>query len=52
MTDPVIPVTSEPRYREVIARWEAFWSLEDVGRPLWMVPTTPVLTFAEMGAVW
>ena len=51
MSDAVVPITSEPVYREVIARWEAFWSLEDVGRPLWMIPTTPVLTAAEVGLV-
>ena len=51
MSDAVVPITSEPVYREAIARWEAFWSLEDVGRPLWMIPTTPVLTAAEVGLV-
>ncbi|MGB6836220.1 MAG: uroporphyrinogen decarboxylase family protein [Dehalococcoidia bacterium] len=51
MSDAVVPVTSEPRYREVIARWEAFWSLEDVGRPLWMIPTTPVLAVGATGRV-
>jgi len=45
------PVTSDPRYKEVIARWEAFWSLEDVGRPLWMIPTTPVLSVGATGRV-
>ncbi len=51
MNDAVVPVTSEPRYKEVIARWEAFWSLEDIGRPLWMIPSTPVLSVAELGLV-
>jgi len=51
MSDAVVPVTSEPRYKEVIARWEAFWSLEDIGRPLWMIPSTPVLSVAELGLV-
>jgi hypothetical protein len=51
MNDAVIPVTAEPRYKEIIARWEAFWSLEDLGRPLWMIPTTPVLSISEIGLV-
>jgi hypothetical protein len=51
MNDAVVPITSEPGYKEAIARWGAFWSLEDVGRPLWMIPTTPVLTAAEVGLV-
>ena len=51
MSVSAVPITSEPRYREVIARWEAFWSLEDVGRPLWMVPTTPVLSVGATGRV-
>lgn len=51
MSDAVVPITSEPRYREVIARWEAFWSLEDIGRPLWMIPTTPVLAVGATGRV-
>jgi hypothetical protein len=51
MNDAVVPITSEPGYKEAIARWEAFWSLEDVGRPLWMIPTPPVLTAAEVGLV-
>jgi len=51
MNDAVVPITSEPGYKEAIARWGAFWSLEDVGRPMWMIPTTPVLTAAEVGLV-
>jgi hypothetical protein len=51
MNDAVVPITSEPGYREAISRWQAFWSLEDVGRPMWMIPTTPVLTAAEVGLV-
>jgi hypothetical protein len=51
MNDAAVPITSEPGYKAAIARWEAFWSLEDVGRPLWMIPTTPVLTAAEVGLV-
>jgi hypothetical protein len=37
-----ISITREPKYAEKIRRWEAFWSLEDVGRPLWMIPTSAV----------
>jgi len=51
MNDAVVPVTSEPRYREVIARWEAFWSLEDIGRPLWMIPSSPVLSAGATGRI-
>ncbi len=51
MNDAVVPVTSEPRYREVIARWQAFWSLEDVGRPLWMIPSSPVLSAGATGRI-
>jgi hypothetical protein len=51
MNDAVVTITSEPRYREIIARWEAFWSLEDIGRPLWMIPTTPVLSVGATGRV-
>jgi hypothetical protein len=51
LNDAVTPITSEPQYREVIARWEAFWSLEDVGRPLWMIPTSPVLSVGATGRV-
>ena len=51
MNDAVVPVTSEPKYREIIARWEAFWSLEDVGRPLWMIPSSPVLSVGATGRV-
>ncbi len=51
MNDAVVPVTSEPGYKEIIARWEAFWSLEDVGRPLWMIPSSPVLSAGATGRV-
>jgi len=44
MSDKVKPITREPKYAEIIRRWEAFWSLEDIGRPLWLIPTSPVLT--------
>ena len=42
-------ITKQPRYAEAIQRWQAFWALEDVGRPLWIVPTSPVLTAATLG---
>ena len=44
-------ICSEPRYKEIIARWESFWSLEDVGRPLWLIPTSPVLSVGATGRV-
>jgi len=42
-------VTREPKYAAVIRAWEALWSLEDIGRPLWLVPTSPVLAVAVLG---
>jgi hypothetical protein len=48
MSDAVVPITSEPQYKEAIARWEVFWSLEDVGQPMWTIPTTPVLSAASL----
>jgi hypothetical protein len=47
MNQNVVPITSEAPYAETIQRWEAFWRLEDLGRPLWMLPTSPALTVAE-----
>jgi len=44
MPRPFVPITREPKYARVIERWEALWSLEDIGRPLWLIPTSPVLT--------
>ncbi len=44
MGEKVSSITKEPKYAEVIQRWEAFWSLEDIGRPLWMIPSSPALT--------
>ena len=32
MTTGVAPVTGEPACAETIRAWEAFWSLEDLGR--------------------
>jgi hypothetical protein len=51
MSSVVVPISSDPAYAEIIARWQAFWSLEDVGRPLWMIPSTPVLSVAALGLV-
>jgi len=45
--EKVVPLTSEPPYPEMIQRWEAFWRLEDLGRPLWMIPTPPVETLMQ-----
>lgn len=47
----VVSITAEPKWSEHIRRWDAFWSLEDIGRPLWMIPTSPVLTAATTGLV-
>jgi uroporphyrinogen-III decarboxylase len=30
------------------ARWRALWSMEDLPRPLWFVPASPILTAAHM----
>jgi hypothetical protein len=51
MTQTVKSITQEPKHAATIKRWEAFWSLEDVGRPLWMIPTSPVLTVTLTGQV-
>ena len=48
MEDRVPSITTEPRYAEKIKLWDAFWSLEDIGRPMWMVPTPPLLSIALM----
>ncbi|MBI2941614.1 MAG: hypothetical protein HYY04_14360 [Chloroflexi bacterium] len=34
-------VTRDLALREVVERWQAFWNLEDIGRPLWLVPMSP-----------
>jgi hypothetical protein len=47
----VTSVTREPKYAETIRAWNALWSLEDLGRPLWLVPTSPVLTAVVTGWV-
>lgn len=44
-------VTQEPKYAETIRAWNALWSLEDLERPLWLVPTSPVLTAVVAGWV-
>jgi hypothetical protein len=51
MTTRVGSVTREPKYAKIIQAWEAFWSLEDGGRPLWLIPTSPVLTATVTGLV-
>ena len=51
MTAEVTSITREPRYAAIIRAWEAFWSLEDLERPLWIIPTSPVLTAAVAGLV-
>jgi hypothetical protein len=40
-------LTREPPYAEGIEMWEAFWHLEDLGRPLWVIPTPPAETLFE-----
>ena len=49
MVDVAQPITTQPRYFESIKRWEAFWALEDLGRPLWLIPTAPAQTAALVG---
>lgn len=51
MAEAVPSITQEPEVAATIRRWEAFWALEDVGRPLWMIPSSPVLTAAVSGRV-
>jgi hypothetical protein len=51
MNEKVTPITQEPKYAEIIQRWEALWSLEDIGRPLWILPSSPVLTATMAGTV-
>ncbi len=29
------------------SRWDAFWAMEDLPRPLWFIPAQPVLTLTE-----
>jgi len=51
MSASVTSVTRERKYAEIIQAWEALWSLEDRAHPLWLVPTSPVLTAAVTGLV-
>ncbi len=51
MSTPVTSVTQERKYAEIIQAWDALWSLEDRAHPLWLVPTSPVLTSAVTGLV-
>jgi uroporphyrinogen-III decarboxylase len=48
MVDRVTSVTQEPKYASVIENWKAFWALEDIGRPLWLIPSEPILTAATL----
>jgi hypothetical protein len=43
MNEQTTPITQEPKYTEAIARWNAFWSLEDIGRPLWLFPAASTI---------
>ncbi len=36
--DATMSVTHERQCAKTIERWESFWSLEDIGRPLWVFP--------------
>ena len=49
MVDSARSITREPRFAQSIERWKAFWALEDIGRPLWLVPTSPAQTSALLG---
>ena len=35
------PITSQPRYADVIDQYESLWALEDLPSPLWQMPTPP-----------
>ena len=48
MDDTVTSVTREPKYAARIENWKAFWAREDIGRPLWLMPSVPVLTAAML----
>ncbi len=45
----VTSVTQERKYADIIRAWDGLWSLEDVECPLWLIPTSPVLTAAVAG---
>ena len=51
MSENVTSITQEPKYQAIIKNWRSFWALEDIGRPLWLMPTVPVLTAAELRMV-
>jgi Uroporphyrinogen decarboxylase (URO-D) len=38
--EQVKSITEEPKYAAAIKNWEALWALEDIGRPLWLFPTS------------
>jgi hypothetical protein len=46
-----VSITNEAPYPEMIQRWEAFWRMEDLGRPLWMIPTPAAFSVASLGLV-
>ena len=48
MNEVVTSVTREPKYASRIENWKAFWALEDIGRPLWLMPSVPVLVAAQL----
>jgi uroporphyrinogen-III decarboxylase len=48
VVEQVTSVTQEPKYAARIENWKAFWALEDIGRPLWLIPSEPVLTAATL----
>ena len=43
MNERVTSITEEPRYAKNIENWEALWSLEDIGRPLWVFPVASTI---------
>lgn len=38
----MVPITHDPAYRDLVARWHAFWNLEELERPLWLVFAGPM----------
>jgi len=48
MSGTVTSVTQEPKYASIIENWKAFWALQDIGRPLWLIPSEPILTAATL----
>jgi len=48
MVDRVTSVTQEPKYASIIENWKEFWALEDRERPLWLIPSEPVLTASAL----